>query len=87
LDWFGDIIHCVRCKPVTVTLTVEGRVVTGLARFGRDTPKIMGTVSEDGTFGATIGFQPLTGNFIENGIEGTFKGSDCEWKMLLKRTK
>ncbi len=28
---------------------------------------------EDGTFGATIGFQHLTGKFIEDEFEGTFK--------------
>ena len=75
------------CKPAIVTLTVEGKVVTGQAKFERDAPNINGTVLEDGTFGATIGFQPLTGKFILDALEGTFKISDCAWKMLLRRTK
>jgi len=81
-DWTGPATSSsgARCRAMTVTLTVEGRVATGRARFES-------TVSEDGTFGATIGFQPLTGKFIENEFEGAFKSSDCEWKILLKRTK
>jgi hypothetical protein len=88
-DWTGSAISSngARCGPVIVTLTVEGPVVTGLARFEREAPNIMGTVREDGTFGATIGFHPLTGKFIENEFEGAFRSSDCEWKMVLKRTK
>ena len=88
-DWTGPATSSsgARCRAMTVTLTVEGRVATGRARFEREAPNIMGTVSEDGTFGATIGFQPRTGKFIENEFEGAFKSSDCEWKILLKRTK
>src|SRR6266481_4839217 len=88
-DWTGSATSSngARCRPVIVTLTVEGRVAIGRARFEREAPSIMGTIREDGTFGATIGFQPLTGKFIENEFEGAFKSSDCEWKMLLKRTK
>jgi hypothetical protein len=87
-EWIGSATSTVgRCKPVTVTLTVQGRDVTGQARFELDAPNINGTVREDGTFGATIGWQPLTGKFTEDGLEGTFKSGDCIWKMLLKRTK
>jgi len=88
-DWTGSASssNAARCRPVIVTLTVDGPVATGLARFEREAPNIMGTVRQDGTFGATIGFHPLTGKFIENEFEGAFKNSDCEWKMLLKRTK
>jgi hypothetical protein len=70
-----------------VTLTVAGRDVTGQARFEVDAPKINGTVWEDGTFGATIGWQALTGRFTADGFEGTFKSGDCVWKMLLERAK
>jgi hypothetical protein len=76
-----------RCRPARVTLSVEGRVVTGQARFEGDAPNIHGTVLEDGALGATIGFQHLTGKFTQDEFEGTFKSSDCVWKMLLKRTK
>jgi hypothetical protein len=76
-----------RCRPARVTLSVEGRVVTGQARFEGDAPNIRGTVLEDGALGATIGFQHLTGKFTQDEFEGTFKSSDCVWKMLLKRTK
>jgi len=76
-----------RCEPARVTLTVRGKVVVGQARFEPEAQNINGTVREDGTFGATIGFQPLTGKFTDNGFEGTFKRSDCAWKMDLKREK
>ena len=48
-----------RCRPARVTLSVEGRVVTGQARFEGDAPNIHGTVLEDGALGATIGFAAL----------------------------
>jgi hypothetical protein len=67
-----------------VTLTVTGKVVTGEIRLDRETD-IRGTVWEDGSFGATIGFNQLTGQFDRNGFEGSFEASDCTWKMLLKR--
>jgi hypothetical protein len=76
-----------RCKPARVTLSVEGKVVTGQASFEGDAPRIHGTVLEDGVLGATIGFQHLTGKFTGDEFEGTFKNFDCVWKMLLKRTK
>jgi hypothetical protein len=87
-EWTGSATSTGgRCKSAIVTLTVEGKVVIGQAKFERDAPKINGTVLEDGTFGATIGFQPLTGKFTQDEIKGTFKRFDCVWKMLLKRTK
>jgi hypothetical protein len=86
--WTGSATSTIgRCKPAIVTLTVQGRDVTGQARFEIDAPNINGTVREDGSFRATIGWQPLTGNFIEDRFEGTFKSSECLWKMLLQRTK
>ena len=87
-EWTGSATSTVRrCKPATVTLTVQGNVVTGQAKFEVDSPNINGTVFEDGTFGATIGFQRLTGRFIRDRFEGTFKSSYCEWMMLLRQTK
>ncbi len=71
------------CKLAVVRLTIEGRVVLGQAKFERDAPNINGTVDEDGTFGGTIGFQPVRGQFTRDEFEGTFKSFDCEWKALL----
>ena len=73
-----------RCRPTNVTLTVTGKVVTGEIRLDRETD-IRGTVWEDGSFGATIGFNQLTGQFDRNAFEGSFEASDCTWKMSLKR--
>jgi hypothetical protein len=87
-EWTGSATSAAgRCKPAIVTLTVQDGTVTGQARLEIDAPSINGTVREDGTFGATIGWQSLTGKFIEDGFEGTFKSTGCVWKMLLKRTK
>ena len=87
-NWVGTATSNVgQCKPASVALSVQGRDVTGEARFDVDTPKINGSVSKDGAFGATIGWQPLTGKFSEDQFEGTFKNGDCEWKMLLERAK
>ena len=87
-EWTGSATsNTRRCKSATVTLTVQGNVVTGQAKFEVDTPNINGTVLEDGTFGATIGFQRLTGKFSRDKFEGTFKSSYCEWIMLLRHTK
>jgi hypothetical protein len=61
--------------------------VTGQAKMDADAQNINGTVREDGTIGATIGWQPLIGKFVEDGLEGSFKSGDCAWKMLLKHTK
>jgi hypothetical protein len=73
-----------RCRPAPVTLTVTGKVVTGEVRLDRET-EIRGTVWEDGSFGATIGFTQLTGQFSRDAFEGAFETPDCTWKMLLKR--
>jgi hypothetical protein len=87
-EWNGSATSTAgRCKPAIVTLTVHGRDGIGRARFDTDAPNINGTVREDGTFGATIGWQPLTGNFINDSFEGTFKRGNCVWKLLLKRKK
>jgi hypothetical protein len=73
-----------RCRATNVTLTVAGKVVTGELRLERETD-IRGTVWEDGSFGATIGFNQLTGQFDRDTFEGEFETSDCAWKMSLKR--
>jgi hypothetical protein len=87
-EWTGSATSPVRkCKPAVVTMTVQGSVVTGQAKFEIDAPNINGTVFEDGSFGATIGFQRLTGRFIRDRFEGTFKSAYCEWTMLLKHTR
>jgi hypothetical protein len=87
-NWTGSATSTVeQCKSAKVTVTVEGMIVTGQAQFANDAPNINGTVREDGTFGATIGWQPLTGKFSADEFEGMFKNGDCEWKMLLQRTR
>jgi hypothetical protein len=86
-NWTGSATSTVeQCKSAKVTVTVEGMIVTGQAQFANDAPNINGTVREDGTFGATIGWQPLTGKFSADEFEGMFKNGDCEWKMLLQTT-
>ena len=87
-QWDGSAtVTTGRCKPAAVTLTVLATLVLGQARFELDTRDIRGTVAADGAFGATIGFEHLTGTFIRDMFEGTFKSYDCIWKMVLKRTK
>jgi hypothetical protein len=87
-EWSGSATATTGpCKPAPVTLTILGKVVTGRATFEREAKDIHGTVWEDGTFGATIGFQHLTGNFIEDRFEGTFNSFGCAWKMILKVKK
>jgi hypothetical protein len=87
-EWIGSATSTGRrCQPATVTLTVQDKVATGQAKFQADAPSINGTVLDDGTLGATIGFQHLTGKFTHDEFEGTFKSSDCIWKVLLKRKK
>ncbi len=75
-----------RCKRAVVNLTVEGKVVLGQVQFSNDSSNISGTVDESGTVGATIGFQPLKGQFTGNEFEATFKILDCQWEALLTRT-
>ena len=84
-EWTGSATpNRGRCRPAPVTLTVAGKVVTGEVRLDRET-EIRGTVWEDGSFGATIGFNQLTGQFSREAFEGAFETPDCAWKMLLKR--
>jgi len=67
------------CKPADVTLTVHGKVVTGQAKFETDGANIYGTVREDGTFGATIGFRPLEGKFVhDEGECMEYSSKTCE---------
>ena len=66
------------CKPAIVTLTVLGTVVTGQAKMDADAQNINGTVREDGTIGATIGWQPLIGKFVEDGLVLQ------EWRLCLE---
>jgi TonB family protein len=83
-EWTGTATSTgERCKRAVVKLTVEGQIVLGQTKFERDAPNINGTVDEHGTVGATIGFQPLTGQFTGEEFEGTFRSFDCEWKALL----
>jgi hypothetical protein len=86
-EWTGTATSAgKRCKQAVVTLTVEDNIVLGRARFERDAPNINGTVDERGGVGATIGFQPLRGQFSGDEFEARFKIFDCEWKALLRRT-
>ena len=87
-EWTGTATSTdERCKPAVVRLTIEGQVVLGQAKFERGAPSINGTVDEHGTFGGTIGFQPIRGQFMRDEFEGTFKSFDCEWKARLRRTR
>jgi hypothetical protein len=85
-QWTGSAKSAVaQCKSAKVTVTVEGTLVIGQAQFANETPNIInGTVREDGSFGATIGWQPLVGKFSADGFEGTFKNGDCEWTIHLQ---
>jgi hypothetical protein len=86
--WTGSATSTVeQCKSAKVTATVEGTIVIGQAQFSNDAPKINGTVREDGSFGATIGWQPLVGRFSADGFEGTFKNGDCGWEIHLQRAQ
>ena len=76
-----------RCRPVAVTITVSDKVGIGQVRFPRGTQDIRGTLTNEGMFGATIGFERLTGTFARDMFEGSFKHEDCVWKIVLKRTK
>jgi hypothetical protein len=76
-----------RCRPATVTITVSTMVGIGEVNFQGEKKEIRGTLTKDGAFGATIGFQRLTGTFVGNTLEGSFTINDCVWKMVLKRTR
>jgi hypothetical protein len=88
-QWTGSAKSAVaQCKSARVTVTVEGTVVMGQARFTDEASNfINGTVRGDGSFGATIGWQPLVGKFNADGFEGTFKNGDCEWTIHLQRAQ
>jgi hypothetical protein len=87
-EWSGSATAAAgRCRPAVVTLTVEGRAVTGQARFERESSNINGTVGEDGHFGATIGFQPMIGQFSRDELVGSFRSFECDWTIALRRTK
>ena len=84
-EWNGSATATTgRCKPAIVLLTVEGKVVTGQARFDGDVANISGTVLKDGGVGATIGFRHLTGSFTKDMFEGIFESFGCAWKVILK---
>jgi hypothetical protein len=87
-EWNGSarVVKNGRCRPANVTLTVLGNEAVGQAKFDLDVRNIVGTVRPDGTFGGTIGFQHLTGKFIEHNFEGAFQSIDCAWIMILRRT-
>jgi len=76
-----------RCRPVAVTITVSNKVGIGQIKFPRGPQDIRGTLTDSGAFGATIGFEHLTGTFVRDTFEGSFKGEDCVWNMVLKHTK
>src|ERR1700691_2675611 len=70
-QWTGSATSTARqCKPAQVTVTVEGTMVSGQARFADETSNINGTVRADGSFGATIGWQALNGKFSGDEVDG-----------------
>src|SRR5260370_7654216 len=86
-EWTGTATSTgERCKRAVVKLTVEGQVVLGQAMFERDALNINGTVGEDGAFGATIGFQPLRGQFIRYRFKEPFTIFHCQFTPLLKHS-
>ena len=72
------------CKPAAVTLIAAGRDVAGQVKFEQEAQDINGTLREDGTFAATIGFNPLNGKFAGDTAEGSFRSRGCIWRMILK---
>jgi hypothetical protein len=87
-EWIGSATSTDwRCKPASITLTIEGKAVTGQAKFQVEAVNINGTVLQDGMLGATVGFRHLTGQFIKDEFAGTFRSADCAWKVILKRKK
>jgi hypothetical protein len=59
-EWSGSATATSgRCGPALVTLTVEGKVVTGQARFDRDVANISGTALEHGSVGQQLAFDIL----------------------------
>jgi hypothetical protein len=88
-EWSGSarVVKNGRCRSANVTLTVRGNEAIGQAKFDLDARNIAGTVRPDGTFGGTIGFQHLTGKFVEDKFEGAFQSFDCAWSMILRRSR
>ena len=77
-----------RCNSARITMTVAGKVVIGEARLVAGARlDIRGTVWEDGEFGATIGFQQLSGRFKGDAFQGAFESTDCQWKVNLERKR
>jgi hypothetical protein len=76
-----------RCRPATAAITVSDKVGIGQVNFPRGPQDIRGTVNKDGAFGATIGFEHLTGTFVRDTFEGSFKAEECVWNIVLKRRK
>jgi hypothetical protein len=76
-----------RCRPAPVAITVSDNVGIGQVQFPRGPQDIRGTLTKDGAFGATIGFEHLTGTFVRDTFEGSFKAEDCVWNIVLKRRK
>jgi hypothetical protein len=88
-EWTGvaTVAKNGRCRNAQVTMTVSGNLVLGQAKFDVDARSIRGTVHPDGTMGATVGFQHLTGKFIDDRFEGRLQGSECVWTLLLRRPR
>ena len=86
-QWTGTAKSAVsQCASANVSVAIEGTIVIGKAQFANEAPNfISGTVRGDGSFGATIGWQPLVGKFSTDGFEGTFRNGDCEWTIHLQR--
>ena len=88
-EWVGSATAAKngRCKSGNVTLTVLGSQAIGQAKFDADTRSIRGTVRPDRTFGGTIGFLHLTGQFVDDKFEGSFQSLDCAWNLILRRSR
>jgi len=88
-EWSGSAVatNAGRCKPISVTLTVHGKEMIGKATSNLDVQDIIGTVAEDGSVSATVGFKHLTGKFIDDRFTGSFEGLDCAWNMNLRRRR
>ena len=72
-EWSGSATATTgRCGPALVTLTVEGKVVTGQARFDRDVANISGTALEHGSVGATNWLSTSHGKFHQGHVRGDF---------------
>jgi hypothetical protein len=88
-EWTGSAapIRHPRCTTAQITLRVSDNVALGEAKFDAGVRNIRGTVHPDGTVGATIGFQHLTGKFVDDRFEGRFEGGECAWTVILRRTR